>query len=204
MISAWVAVAVLIVAAIILLATRRRAVRDIAISARAARITGSTPIAATDAPDAASALAAAEAVGIAMTQAGYSVETVQDVLADIARANGLPESQVVVFPNALLVSARGQGQHRTGTSVSSEGQLLFSQIDEVQRTVDAARTGVLDPRSTIERIERIRAMPPAYGRVVRVVAYAFLSAALSVLLGASWAGVALAAALGLVPERRCS
>ncbi len=81
---------------------------------------------------------------------------------------------------------------------SGDGQLLFSQIDEVQRTVDAARTGVLDPRSTVERIDRIRAMTPPYGRVVRVVGYAFLSGALSVLLGASWTGVSLAAGLGLI------
>jgi len=132
-----------------------------------------------------------------MIQAGYSVETVQDVLGDIARVNGLPESEVLVFPNALLVSARGQGQHRTGAVASGDGQLLFSQIDEVQHTVDAARTGLLDPRSTVEKIARIRDMKPIYGRVVRVVGYAFLSGALSVLLGASWTGVSLAAALGL-------
>ncbi|SFS16139.1 Uncharacterized membrane protein YjjP, DUF1212 family [Microbacterium sp. cf046] len=198
MISAFIAVAVLLVAAILLLAVRRRAERDIAISARSARITGSMPVASTGAPDAPSTLAAAEAVGAAMIQAGYSVETVQDVLGDIARVNNLPESEVLVFPNALLVSARGSGQHRTGAVTSADGQLLFSQINEVQQTVDAARTGVLDPRSTIERIARIRDMTPTYGRVVRVVGYGFLSAALSVLLGASWTGVWLAAALGLL------
>ena len=132
-----------------------------------------------------------------MIQAGYSVETVQDVLGDIARVNGLPESEVLVFPNALLVSARGQGQHRTGAVTTGDGQLLLSQIDEVQQTVDAARTGVLNPRSTIERIDRIHEMAPAYGPVLRVLGYGLLSAALSVLLGASWTGVALAAALGL-------
>ena len=180
-----------------LISLRSRAERDIAVSARAARITGSLPVSSADAPDAAAALAAAEAVGSAMIQAGYSVETVQDVLGDIARVNGLPESEVLVFPNALLVSARGQGQHQTGAVASGDGQLLFSQIDEVQHTVDAARTGLLDPRSTVEKIRRIRDMKPIYGRVVRVVGYAFLSGALSVLLGASWTGVSLAAALGL-------
>jgi len=197
-ISTFIAIAVLAAAAVLLIAVRGRAERDIAISARTARITGSLPVAPTHAPDAAAALAAAEAVGSAMIQAGYSVETVQDVLRDVARVNSLPESEVVVFPNALLVSARGQGQHRTGAVASGDGQLLLSQIDEVQRTVDAARTGVLDPRSVVERISRIRAMPPTYGRGVRVIGYAFLSAALSVLLGASWIGVSLAAALGLV------
>ena len=172
MISAFIAIAVLLVGAIVLLSVRRHAERDIAISARAATITGSMPVAPTDAPDAAATLAAAEAVGGAMTQAGYSVETVQDVLGDIARVNNLPESEVLVFPNALLVSARGRGQHRTGAVASADGQLLLSQIDEVQRTVDAARTGVLDPRSTVERIDRIREMQPTYGRVVRVIGYA--------------------------------
>ena len=198
MIPIFVSIAVLAVAAVLLISLRSRAVRDIAVSARAARITGSLPVSSADAPDAAAALAAAEAVGSAMIQAGYSVETVQDVLGDIARVNGLPESEVLVFPNALLVSARGQGQHQTGAVASGDGQLLFSQIDEVQHTVDAARTGLLDPRSTVEKIARIRDMKPIYGRVMRVVGYAFLSAALSVLLGASWAGVSLAAALGLV------
>ena len=198
MISTFIAIAVLLASAVLLIAVRPRAERDIAISARAARITGSMPVASTDAPDAAAALAAAEAVGGSMIQAGYSVETVQDVLRDIARVNNLPESEVLVFPNALLVSARGQGQHRTGAVAGADGQLLLSQIDEVQRTVDAARTGVLDPASTVKRIERIRDMPPTYGRVVRVIGYAFLSGALSVLLGASWTGVSLSAALGLI------
>jgi uncharacterized membrane protein YjjP (DUF1212 family) len=193
----FVAIAVLAAAAVLLISLRSRAERDIAVSARAARITGSLPVSSADAPDATAALAAAEAVGSAMIQAGYSVETVQDVLADIARVNGLPESEVLVFPNALLVSARGQGQHQTGAVASGDGQLLFSQIDEVQHTVDAARTGLLDPRSTVEKIARIRDMVPDHGPVVRVVGYAFLSAALSVLLGASWTGVSLAAGLGL-------
>lgn len=197
MVSTFIAIAVLVAGAIVLLIGRRRAERDIAISARAARITGSMPVSPTDEPDAPSALAAAEAVGSAMTQAGYSVETVQDVLGDIARVNGLPESEVLVFPNALLVSARGQGQHRTGAVTTGDGQLLLSQIDEVQRTVDAARTGVLSPRFIVERIDRIHSMPPTYPPVLRVLGYGLLSAALSVLLGASWTGVALAGALGL-------
>ena len=198
LISMWIAAAVLVAAAILLLVVRRHAERDIAVSARAAVITGSTPVAPTDAPDAAAALAAAEAVGGEMIQAGYTVETVQEVLRDIAHVNGLPESEVLVFPNAVLVSARGGGQRETGAVAGSGGQLLLSQIDELQRTADAARTGVLDPRSTVEQIRRIRQIAPGYGPVVRVAGYGFLSAALSVLLGASWTGVSLSAGLGLV------
>jgi uncharacterized membrane protein YjjP (DUF1212 family) len=197
-ISTWIAAAVLIIAAIVLLAVRRRAERDIAVSARGAVITGSTPVASTAAPDAAAALASAESVGSAMIQAGYTVETVQDVLRDIAHVNGLPESEVLVFPNAVLVSARGAGQRETGAVAGAGGQLLLSQIDELQRTADAARTGILDPRSTVERVQRIRQITPSYGPLLRVIAYGLLSAALSVLLGASWAGVSVSAVLGLV------
>jgi len=196
--SALAAAIVLVAAGLFLLARRSRAERDIAIGARAALMTGSLPIAEDAKPDAAATLAATEAVGGAMTDAGYSVETIQNVLADIAETNGLPESQALVFPNALLVSARGDGQHRTGATASGDGQLLFSQIDEVQRTVDAARTGLLDPQSTIEKIARVRDMTPTYGRVVRVVAYGFLSGALAVLLGSTWTGVSLSAGLGLI------
>ncbi|TDN92242.1 threonine/serine exporter family protein [Microbacterium sp. BK668] len=198
MISPLIAVAVLLAGSIVLIALRRRAERDIAVSARAALVTGETPVAPANQPDAAASLAAAEAVGSAMIQAGYTVETVQDVLSDIARVNGLPESEILVFPNAVLISARGGGQHQTGAVAGSGGQLLLSQVDELQRTADAARTGLLDPRSTVERIERIRQIAPAYGPVLRVLGYALLSGALSVLLGASWRGAALSAALGLV------
>jgi uncharacterized membrane protein YjjP (DUF1212 family)/uncharacterized membrane protein YjjB (DUF3815 family) len=196
-ISILIAVLVLAAAVIVLFVLRERAEPDITVGAQSAVITGSMPVAPDAEPDAAATLAAAEAVGSVMVQAGYSVETVQDVVADIARVNGLPESEALVFPNALLVSARGRGQHRTGAVSSGDGQLLFSQIDEVQRTIDAARTGLLDPLSTVAKIERIREMAPPYGRVVRVIGYAFLSGALSVLLGASWTGVSLSAALGL-------
>lgn len=198
LLSILIATTVLVVAAVILVAVRPRAVRDITVDARSATITGSTPIAPDAEPDAPATLDATQAVGRAMTQAGYSVETVQRALGDIARANGLPESEALVFPNAVLMSARGAGQHQTGAVSSDDGRLLLSQIDELQRTVDAARTGVLSPRSVVDKVARIRTMQPEYGRVVRVVAYGFLSGALSVLLGASWNGVAVATALGLV------
>ncbi|WP_345800317.1 threonine/serine exporter family protein [Microbacterium sp. AZCO] len=198
MISALIAVAVLVVAAILLFVFRHRGERDIAVSARAALITGAVSIRPDAEPDAAGAVVSAEAVGSAMIQAGFTVETVQDVLSDIAHVNGVPESDVLVFPNAVLMSARDGTRRETGAVAGADGQLLLSQIDEVQRTADAARTGVLDPHSTAERIRRIRLIEPAYGPVLRVVGYGFLSGALSVLLGASWLGVSLSVALGLV------
>lgn len=196
MISTWIAVGVLVVAAIILIFVRPRAERDIAATARSAVRTGAIGITETTEPDAAATLEAAESAGRAMIDAGFSVATVQDVLGDIARVNGMPASEMVVFPNAVMVSARGEGQTRTGAVVSEGSGLLLEQIDEVQRAVDAARTGLLDPRSTIARIEEIRRMPPPFGFVARIAGYVLLSAALAVLLGATWVGIAVAASLG--------
>nr|MDQ2699386.1 threonine/serine exporter family protein [Actinomycetota bacterium] len=197
-ISWLIAAAVLVVAAVLLVVLRPRAERDISASALAAVSTGSTPVLPEESPDSAATLAASEAVGNAMIDAGYSVMTVRSALVDIARTNGLPASEVVVFPTALLVSARGEGELRTGAVSSGESRMLLAQVDELQRTVDAARIGVLDPESTIARIAWIREMAPPYGLVVRMLGYVLLSVGLAMLLGSSWTGVALSAGLGVV------
>jgi len=195
-ISWLIAAVVLLVGVLVLVAVRHRREPDLAPSALAAAHTGSSPVVPSTPPDAAATLAASEAVGEAMIDAGYSVVTVRQVLEDIARVNGLPSSEVIVFPTALLVSARGDGELRTGAVTSGERKLLLSQVDHLQHTVDAARTGVLDPPSTLERIRRMREMPPPYSAVQRVLGYVLLSGGLSVLLGASWYGVAFASLLG--------
>ena len=196
-VSVLVAGGVLLVGVVILLALRGRR-RDIVATAESAATTGSTPVIRTAEPDSAATLAATEAVGDAMIDAGFSGVTVRRALEDIAEVNGLPSSQILVFPTALLVSARGEGQHRTGAITSGERRLVLAQVDELQRTVDAARKGVLDPESTVRRIREIRAMPPPYGPVLRVAGYVVLCAALAVLLGSSWTGVALSAGLGVI------
>lgn len=196
-ISWLIAGGVLVVAAVLLIALRGRRIRDVATSARAAADTGSSPVVPDAPPDSAATLAATEAVGTAMVDAGYSVMTVQQSLDDIARVNGMPSSEIVVFPTALLVSARTEDELRTGAVRSGEHGMLLAQVDELQRTVDGARTGVLDPASTIARLQWVREIPPPFGPVQRVFGYVLLSAGLSVLLGASWIGIALAAVLGI-------
>lgn len=196
LISALVGLAVLVAGMLILIALRRRASPDLSLSAQAALSTGAQSVLPLSNPDANATREAAEAVGLAMVEAGFSVETVQQVLGDIARVNGLPESQVLVFPTAVMVSARGEGQQSTGAAVSVSGQLLLEQIDELQRTVDAARTGALDPPSTLARIAWVRSMRPSFSPLLRVVGYVMLSTALAVLLGSSWEGLILSAVLG--------
>ncbi|MBM7832332.1 uncharacterized membrane protein YjjP (DUF1212 family) [Agromyces cerinus] len=148
-------------------------------------------------PPPAVTLAAMESVGEAMIDAGYSVTTVHTALLDIATVNAAPATEIIVFPTALIVSARGVGELSTGAVASGNSKLTLAQLDELNRTVEAARTGAIDPATTRRRIRRLRAQPLPYSAVQRVVAYALLSAGLSVLLGASWAGAGVAAVLGV-------
>ncbi|HEY9366337.1 MAG TPA: threonine/serine exporter family protein [Agromyces sp.] len=148
-------------------------------------------------PPPAVTLAAMESVGEAMIDAGYSVTTVHAALLDIATVNAAPATEIIVFPTALIVSARGVGDLSTGAVSSGSSKLTLSQIDALNRTVEAARSGAIDPATTRRRIRSLRRQPMPYSPVQRVVAYALLSGGLSVLLGASWAGAGAAAVLGV-------
>jgi uncharacterized membrane protein YjjP (DUF1212 family)/uncharacterized membrane protein YjjB (DUF3815 family) len=200
------AVVLLVAAGILVMAGRRspapRAGRLILPGTGSSPVVGATPVGTTSnaaPPDPAQTRAAMEAIGEAMTDAGYSVVTVRQTLEDVARANGAVDTEIIVFPTALLVSARGEGSEgvvTTGAVSSGERVLLLHQVDDLQHIVDDARVGSVDPVEIRARIRRMRALPPPYSRLQRGAAYALLSAGLSVLLGASWTGLASAAVLG--------
>jgi hypothetical protein len=67
---------------------------------------------------------------------------------------------------------------------SAAGQLLLCQRDEVQRTVDAARTGVLNRRSTIERMDGTAVLELSNGHMISGGGQAAAAAMRLVLLGA--------------------
>lgn len=148
-------------------------------------------------PDrAAAGLAALEAVGEAMLDAGYSVTGVRSTMEDIAAVNGVPATEIVVFPTALFVSAREAGEVRTGAVSTGSTPLRLNQIDALDDVIREARTRPLDPDDITARVRAMRVLPPPYSPSQRVAAYVLLSGGLAVLLGGSWAGVAVAAALG--------
>jgi uncharacterized membrane protein YjjP (DUF1212 family)/uncharacterized membrane protein YjjB (DUF3815 family) len=146
--------------------------------------------------DAAVRLAALEAVGEAMIDAGFSVAAVRQALEEIAAANGYPGTEVVAFPTALFVSARGLGEVRTGVVSSGGRDLLLAQTDALDEVIFEARAKAMDADEIVRRIAEIRAMPEPYTLGQRVLAYALASAGIAVLLGASWGGTGVAAILG--------
>ena len=143
-------------------------------------------------------LRALEAVGEAMIDAGYSVTVIRQSLEDIARVNGDQGTEIVVFPTALFVSARGSGEVRTGAVSSGHSELRLYQVDALDDVVSAARSGELRPSAIRRRIVELRKLPPPYSKPQRVLAYAVLCGGLSVLLGGSWGAVGVASAIGLV------
>jgi uncharacterized membrane protein YjjP (DUF1212 family) len=143
-------------------------------------------------------LAGLEAIGEAMIDAGYSVTGIRSALVDIAAVNGYPATEIVVLPTALFVSTRGHGEIHTGAVSSGHAPLRLDQIDALDDVVRAARAVPSDPGSVAAAVAAVRALPPPYSAPQRVAAYTLLSAALAVLLGASWGGVGAAAVLGLI------
>lgn len=143
-------------------------------------------------------LTSLEVAGEAMLDAGYSVTGVRAALLDIARVNGDPSTEIVVLPNALFVSSHGGGQLSTGATSSGSTALRLDQVDALDTVIRAARRAPSAPDEIPAGIAAMRALPPPFSPAQRVAAYGLLSAGLSVLLNASWAGVATAAILGLI------
>ena len=80
---------------------------------------------------------------------------------------------------------------------SGDSSYLLYQVDMVDRIVGVARTRPGAAAWVRRQVERVGSLPPPFSRPQRIAAYGILSAALSVLLGASGLGVLLAAMLGL-------
>ncbi len=136
-------------------------------------------------------------LGTAMIDSGYPVGQVRAALDDMARVGGLTAAAAVVFPTSILVSTGdGATAHTRAVSAGDRSALLY-QVDAVDRIAGVARTQSGAARWVRRQVDRVATLPPPFSRVQRVVAYALLSAALAVLLGSSWPGVALAGALGL-------
>ena len=136
-------------------------------------------------------------LGTAMIDSGYSVGNVHDALRDLAVASGRPTVQTVVFPTSILVSSADSAGVQTRAVSAGDSSYLLYQVDMVDRIAGVARTRPGAAAWVGRQIERVADLPAPFSRGQRIAAYGVLSAALSVLLGASGLGVLLAGILGL-------
>jgi uncharacterized membrane protein YjjP (DUF1212 family) len=137
-----------------------------------------------------------ESAGNALIESGFVVTDVESDLQDIARAYGMSESDIIVMPTAVLVSARGGGQVRTGVVSAGRERLRLHQIEELDDVVVQARSGRIDPRDASAQIEAIRSLPPPFTPAMQLLGHVLATVGLAVLLGSSWSGVAVSAGLG--------
>jgi uncharacterized membrane protein YjjP (DUF1212 family) len=136
-------------------------------------------------------------LGTAMIDSGYPVGLVRDALEDLATASGRPTIQAIVFPTSILVSSADSAAAQTRAVSAGDSSYLLYQVDRVDRIVGVARTRPGAAAWVRRQVERVSTLPSPFSRRQRIVASALLSAALSVLLGASWPGVLLAGLLGV-------
>lgn len=142
-------------------------------------------------------LGALTTVGETMIDSGYPVTMVKAALEDLALVNDAPDAEVVVFPTALLVSVPDGAKTLTKVVSAGSASYLLHQVDAVDRVIEEGRRSPSSARWVRAQLAQAVASPAPFTPLQRVAAYALASVGISVLLGASWAGVAVSAALGL-------
>jgi uncharacterized membrane protein YjjP (DUF1212 family)/uncharacterized membrane protein YjjB (DUF3815 family) len=188
--SLLIAVAVLVASLIVLwLALRRH-------SATAQTTKTSTPLR-DRATSAAVVLDSMADIGEAMIDSGYPVSMVRSAVQDVATANGYASAEVVVFPTALFVSLDDEGATLTRAVSAGRQSYLLHHVDVIDRVVKVGRVRSGSSAWVTRQLAKVRNLAAPFSSSQRVLAYALTSAAISVLLGASWLGVLLAALLGV-------
>ncbi len=137
------------------------------------------------------------ALGTAMVDSGFPVGIVRSALEDMAVANGRTGVEAVVFPTSIMVSTSDDLAAQTRAVSAGDAVHLLYQVDAVDRIAGTARTRRGAAAWVREQVDRVADLPLPYSPMQRIGGYAIMSAALSVLLGSSWGGVALAGVLGL-------
>lgn len=136
-------------------------------------------------------------LGATMIDSGYPVGMVRDTLEGMAESSGLDSAHAVVFPTSILVSSGDGDTVQTRVVSAGDSPSLLYQVHAVDQVAGIARTHYGSAAWVNRHLTRIRVLPAPFTRLQRIGAYALLSAALSVLVGSSWSGVALAGVLGL-------
>ncbi|WP_282944839.1 threonine/serine ThrE exporter family protein [Cellulomonas endometrii] len=135
--------------------------------------------------------------GEAMIDAGHTVSSAEDTLAQVAAAHGVRGAETVVLPTALIVSVPHAETVQTAVTGTGRRPLLLHQLDALADLLDEATTPDADPRGVTGRIALLRAVTPPFGTLARLGGYLLLSVGIAALLGASWVDLLVVAALGL-------
>lgn len=135
--------------------------------------------------------------GEAMVDAGHTVSSVADTLDEIAAVHGVPGTETVVLPTALLVSVPDGDGVATAAVSTGRRPLMLHQVDELTDVLRDASEPDADIAGVTARITLLRTAAPPFGMLARLGGYLLLSVGLAALLGGSWVDLLVAAGLGL-------
>src|SRR3954467_12081696 len=135
-------------------------------------------------------------LGRALSLAGTAVSETQERLSAVANASGVADARVIVLPTALMISFGRTGSATIESIPQLAGALRLDQISSLYELVDEAERGEVDPEEGLRRMERIRAMRPRYGPLVTVLAYAFMTLGLCLVLRPTPSDLPVSAGLG--------
>ena len=135
-------------------------------------------------------------LGEAMIDTAAPVVQVQDALARLADANGIPDVEVVALPTALVLSTPRQDQPRTVAVGAGSRSLRLDQVQEVLEVADLARAGAVGPVEGLERVGAAMERRSPYTVWQQALGYVLSAIGLALVLGGSLTDVALAGLLG--------
>ncbi len=135
-------------------------------------------------------------LGEAMIDTTAPVVQVQDALEHVARANGIPDVEVVALPTALVLSTPRAQTARTVAVTAGSRSMRLDQVQEVLEVADLARAGSIGPTEGMRRIGDALERSSPYSAWQQALGYVLSAAGLALVLGGSLTDVALAAALG--------
>jgi uncharacterized membrane protein YjjP (DUF1212 family) len=137
-------------------------------------------------------------LGAAMTAAGQPVHEVQQRLQRIADVYGARSARISAFPTYFMVTM-GTGIPATLEITTPLSPLLrLDQVAALERLVDDAERGEVDPSDGVERLALIRELPPRFGPAAGLLGYAMLAVGICLLLHPAPRDVGAAAVFGVV------
>ncbi len=131
-------------------------------------------------------------LGCGLLAGGMPVHEVEEDVREVAETLGYPRTQVACSPNAVTLTL-ASGEAASFERV--EGGLRLDQLAEVSVLQAGLRTGVIDVREALARLEVLRGQPHRYPRGGLLVGGVLAGAGVALVLAPTWSAVLCAALL---------
>jgi uncharacterized membrane protein YjjP (DUF1212 family) len=137
-------------------------------------------------------------LGVAMSAAGDSVDSIDSTLRAIVAAYGVEHVEVAVLPTSLMVSTGLGTSTQIQIGIPQGSQLRFDQVAELYSVVRLASSASVPPREALDRLHAVYRMRPTFQWPVRTLGHAVLTVGLALLLQPTVGAVGAAFVLGLL------